>query len=177
MAISSQFEMVCAFSDAKAAGRNRSSFLNGIRIETAGLFTRNDLPDLRRKPFRFHCRVNADQRNFSFDQQLIVVSLQQSLLHGERCFPSGNKRCLDPNQIVKPCRIAEINLHSDDRKNAPFLVKLLDGESALPEKFGSAALKEAEIAGMIDDPASVGIFVINPELHYFPLCFQTVLHD
>src|SRR5215472_5185600 len=124
--------------------------------------------ELRQPPGTQAPGIDAGDAHLRLDQKSLTLcparaSAVDPLRKEQRCSPFRARLTGDLQLIIEPCRRAVIDLDAHHRKEDARLARELELRMAVrAQPLGARALEEAQVIGVIDDGAAVGIFPINP---------------
>src|SRR5262245_10120550 len=124
--------------------------------------------ELRQPPGTQAPGIDAGDAHLRLDQKSLSLcparaSAVDPLCKEQRCSPFCARLTGDLQLIIESCRRAVIDLNAHHRKEDARLARELELRMAVrAQPLGARALEEAQVIGVIDDGAAVGIFPINP---------------
>src|SRR5262249_46103177 len=124
--------------------------------------------ELRQPPGTQAPGIDAGDAHLRLDQKSLTLcaaraSAVDPLRKAQRCGPFGARLTGDLQLIIESGRRAVIDLDAHHREKDARLARELELRMAVrAQPLGARALEEAQVIGVIDDGAAVGIFPINP---------------
>jgi hypothetical protein len=107
--------------------------------------------------------VNNGNDHFGFNQAALACMDGLPQHHfGTACFFGDG---INGQNIVHAGRAFEIQLHAVNHKHQPFSIRIDEialGAAQAAQIIGAAALKEMQVAGVIDQTGKIGVFIIDP---------------